>query len=248
MNHVMHAELRKTRAGRASLALLGGGLLYAVLNGLATTAFAGRDGNAELGSAENLGHVVRGGGVAPWVVLLVAIGATAGEYRHRTISTTFLVTPRRGRVLVAKLLAQGALGALFATATIAIGLMAALPALLGAEGGVELVDAHVGRSALGLVATSALYGLAGVALGFLVRNPTVASVGAIAWLAAGENIIGSMAGWDVARWFPGQAAAAAAGAGQGRLLPMAGGAALFGAYALVAALAASRLTMSRDVT
>jgi hypothetical protein len=62
-----------------------------------------------------------------------------------------------------------------------------------------------------------------------------------------RNIIGSVLGWPTARWFPGQAAAAAAGSGGDTLLPMATGAAVFAAYALAASIIGSRVAMSRDI-
>src|SRR5260221_14160314 len=43
------------------------------------------------------------GGAGPLVGGLAAIGGT-GEFRHRTASTTFLATPRRGRASTAQLI------------------------------------------------------------------------------------------------------------------------------------------------
>jgi len=42
--------------------------------------------------------------------MMIGILLTAGEYRHKTITWTLLVTPRRGRVITAKLAACAVLG------------------------------------------------------------------------------------------------------------------------------------------
>src|SRR5262245_1585919 len=43
------------------------------------------------------------------LAVLAAIGIT-GEFRHRTATTTFLFTPQRGRVVLAKVIAYGIAG------------------------------------------------------------------------------------------------------------------------------------------
>ena len=247
MNDVVHAELIKLRTSRATVGLLTAGLAYAALNGAVTAAFAGRDQNAELGTAANLGSILRGGNVATWVILLAAIISVTGEYRHRTITATYLATPRRGTVVAAKLTVYGALGVAYAVVSMLLGLAAASPQLLSSSADLQLGDPHVARVAIGLVVATGLFGLAGVGIGSVVRNQTLATVGAIVWLVAAENIVGSVVGWPTARWLPGQAAAAAAGSGGDTLLPMAAGAALFTAYALAAGMIGSRLSMSRDI-
>jgi ABC-2 type transport system permease protein len=247
MNATVRSELVKLRTSRASLGLLGAGLVYAAFNGVATAAFAGRDGNAPLGSPSNIGNILRGGSVATWVVLLASLLSITGEHRHRTITTTYLATPHRGAVVRAKMNVYGMVGVGYALASMAVSLAAAMPRMVASSTSVDLADGHVVRMAFGLVVTTVLYGLAGIGIGALVPNQTAAAVGTLAWLVAAENIVGSVVGWRVARWFPGQAAAAASGAGRDILLPMAPGAALFAAYVLAAALIGARVALGRDV-
>jgi hypothetical protein len=248
MHAITRSEWLKVRSNRAVAGLLAGGLLYAVLNGVATAAFAGRDGNAPLGTGANLANILRGGGVATWVALLVGILSVTSEYRDGTIVSTFLASPRRGAVVAAKLRVTAVLGAGYAVLSVVAGAAGAAPRLLGGGVALDVTDAAVLRAVVGTVVATVLFGLGGVGIGALVRNQTAAVAGALIWFLPAENIAGSVAGWDVARWFPGQAAAAAAGAGGTTLLPPLAGAALFAGYALVAALAGTTFAISRDVT
>jgi len=248
MNANLRAEWRKLRTSRATVLLLVAGLAYAVLNGIATAALAGREQNAELGSAANMANIVRGGNVAMWVMLIVGILAVTTEYRHRTATTTFLATPRRGTVVGAKLIVAGTVGAAYALVGMAVGLVAASPQLASNATSVELADVHVAGTIAGTLVGTTLFAMAGVGIGALVRNQTAAIAGALVWFLPAENIVGSFIGWDIARWLPGQAAASASAAGGGTLLPATAGAALFAAYTGVVAVAGTRLAVSRDVT
>jgi ABC-2 type transport system permease protein len=248
MNAAVRAEWRKLRTSRAATLMLAAGLAYAVLNGIATAALAGRDANAALGTAANLANIVRGGNIAMWVMLLVGTVTITGEYRHRTVTTTFLATPRRGTVVGAKLAVAGGVAALYAIVTMAVGLLAALPRLVGSSASIELGDSHVAQVVAGTAVGTTLFALAGVGIGALVRNQTLAVAGALIWFVVAENIVGSVVGWDVGRWLPGRAAAAASAAGGGTLLPMAAGAGLFAAYTAVVTVAGARLAVARDVT
>lgn len=82
------------------------------------------------------------GTVLLFVPALIGTIAITSEYRHRTIGTTFLVVPRRGRVLTAKLAVYTVLGIVY-------GMVASLSALLalivatwmrGVPLGVDVVD------------------------------------------------------------------------------------------------------------
>ena len=62
----------------------------------------------------------------------------AGEYRHQTITTTFLASPRRRDVVVAKLVAHSLTGALMGLLSLAVSAAIAVP-WLHASG----VDVHL---------------------------------------------------------------------------------------------------------
>ncbi|WP_427893734.1 ABC transporter permease subunit [Kribbella sp. GL6] len=120
------------------------------------------------------GMVVGLTGLLLFVPALFGTIAVTSEYRHRTIGTTFLAAPRRGRVLTAKLVVYGVGGLCYGLiASVTSGL-----ALLGAAlaRGVTLT---IGPADLLLLLTklavvAAVYVVIGVAVGALARHQLVA--------------------------------------------------------------------------
>jgi ABC-type transport system involved in multi-copper enzyme maturation permease subunit len=180
--------------------------------------------------------------------LLLGILGMAGEFRHQTVTQTFLVTPDRGRVVAAKLVAYPlagialALSILAATAAVAIGWLAA-------EGITpSLLDARLGRVLLGAVLAAGLCGLVGVGVAALVRNQVAALVGVLVWVLLVEGLLMSLLNIpSLGRWLPSAAAAALTNPGGGQLSRLAGTLLLAG-YALALALVGTRLVVRRDIT
>ncbi|HEX5613971.1 MAG TPA: ABC transporter permease subunit [Acidimicrobiia bacterium] len=245
MNASIHAETLKMVTTRTHRRLALGALGAAAFLATATAGFAGRDGNAALGTASNLANAARGSHVVPLVALVLGILAAAGEFQHGTITQTFLSTPRRRAVVVAKALVAATTGAVLGAAGVVVGLAVATSwsALDGAS--IHLADATVAGDATGVVVGGALAGAIGVALGLLVRSQAAALVTAFAWTLFGEGVIMLIGGQGVGRWLPGGAAQAASGVGG--LLPMWGGALLMAAYTVAIGAVATRLTVARDI-
>jgi ABC-2 type transport system permease protein len=110
-----------------------------------------------------------------FIVVLAVLGV-AGEWRHRTITSSLLAAPDRIRFLAAKTLAFAAAGA-FLSLLIMIAVAILGTAILTVRD-LPLPDAgelaaQVARSAL----LAALLGALGVGVGALVRNQVVAVVG-----------------------------------------------------------------------
>nr|BFE78938.1 hypothetical protein GCM10020093_015390 [Planobispora longispora] len=76
-------------------------------------------------------------------VMVLGIIMMTGEYRYQTITTTFLTTPRRGRVVTAKLIAGLLVGVLFGLASLLLTAAAVIPAVLIAGGEVALLDGGI---------------------------------------------------------------------------------------------------------
>jgi ABC-2 type transport system permease protein len=121
-------------------------------------------------------------------VLLGALAVT-GEFRHRTLTPTFLADPHRSNVLSAKFVSQLFVGAGLGVVAFvtSVGTGAAALAAFGLDTGLDSSDtwALVGRGILAM----ALWGAIGVGLGSLVPNQVAAIVIVIAFTQFVEPIL-----------------------------------------------------------
>ncbi|WP_214403996.1 hypothetical protein [Pseudonocardia lacus] len=119
------------------------------------------------------------------VVFAAVIGlvAAAGEFRHRTITTTYLVNTNRGAVLTAKLLMGGILGALYGLTLAVTGSMVGLVAQEAKpEFGELLAPVLVGT------AVFALWGVIGAGVGMAIGNQVGALLVVLIYLLVVEGI------------------------------------------------------------
>jgi ABC-2 type transport system permease protein len=182
--------------------------------------------------------------------LLGALSITS-EVRHGTIRPTFLATPRRARVIAAKVIASSAAG--IGIGLIAEALTAAVEAAgLGARGiDVEITAGQYTQLIAGGALAAGLFAAIGVGVGAIVRNQVAAVMGLCVWLLFIEPILlGDLP--DAAKYGPGASAGAVAGAIQSQigdaLVAPAIGVLLLAAYAGAAAVAGAIATTRRDVT
>lgn len=219
----VRAELRKNFTTRLSwsmpLAMFVLGALFAALQGLFLAVvgeFPGADGEmvrpAELWDDLTVARMVYTGGVSMGYLLALVLGilSMSGEVRHRTLTSTLLATPRRGRLLAAKLLGLVVVVVLNAVAF-------TVGSLIG--GGIMLAvgDVAIYPEAGELTATLArmvlvlvLWGLMGFGLGVLIPNQVVALFVGVGFTLLLEPLIGfglTFVEWlaDAARYFPSQA-------------------------------------------
>jgi hypothetical protein len=133
------------------------------------------------------GGALRFGDLAPLVysfatsvgyVFPVLLGAlvTTGEFRHQTLTPTFLAEPRRARVLGAKVASSLGVGAGYGVVALvaSVGAGALALSLLGVDTALDSSDtwALFGRALIAM----ALWAAVGVGLGTLVPNQTAAIV------------------------------------------------------------------------
>ena len=121
-------------------------------------------------------------------ILLLGVIGMAGEWRHRTITSTVLAAPDRLRLLAAKTLSYAVAGATLSL--IVTGLMMLVGTLILASRGE--VTAPVGTLADVLwrnLLIAALLGAFGVCIGTIVRNQVAAMIGLLVFAFAIEPTV-----------------------------------------------------------
>jgi ABC-2 type transport system permease protein len=110
------------------------------------------------------------------IVMLLGAIVVTNEFYHQTATTTFLVTPVRERVVLAKLAASVLLGLAFWLGTTILNLIAVPFILRSMDLGAQLGDPAIWR-AIGLNALAfALWAILGVGFGVLIRNQLAATL------------------------------------------------------------------------
>ena len=158
------------------------------------------------GEAVNIATTLYTSGQFLGVLLVMLLGAilVTNEFFHQTATTTFLVTPVRERVVLAKLAASVLLGLLFWLVT-TIGNLVAVPFILrsmdlGAQLGEPAIWRAIGLNALAF----ALWAILGVGFGVLIRSQLGATLTlSIAYVIGnfGATVAFFLLTEYVARWF-----------------------------------------------
>ncbi|MHB1503699.1 MAG: ABC transporter permease [Acidimicrobiales bacterium] len=258
MTRLVRAELLKLRTTKVTLVLLAvgavmAGLLAALVVVRSSTA-AQQVGLPLVGSVAWRRLVLGLSGVTEYFALVAGILCVAGEYRHGTITSTFLVEPRRGRVIAAKLGASGLAGAVFAIAAMVLVISVAAGVSAAERAATGNVVPALPAVAPGLILATALYGVYGAGLGALLRNQVLAVVIALSFSLIGESIVTDLLP-QVGKWLPDAAAASFSSSSQAEqiqgsahmLVWWAGGLVLL-AYGISAALVGVMIAVRSDVT
>lgn len=238
------AELLKIRSTRTTLGIVLGmialTLLLSLLSGLLTKA-------ANLTSTEDQRGLLSLGSVAGVFSALAGVMLVTSEYRFGTIRPTFLFTPRRSRVIAAKLAAGLLAGTLFGVVGEGLGFAIGYATLTGRGITYALNSGQTTLLVLGSLAGVALFGAFGVGIGVIVRNQVGAIIGLLAWAFVAENLLFAFVP-SVGRFTPGNAANALIGLTSKHLLPAAAGGAILLAWTTAFALTGTALAARRDVT
>lgn len=252
-------KLRTTRAPYGLLATAAGLVVFFALLG-ASRAGNGTSGFPPLATVTGQSTVTT---VTSWTLLmtgLLGVITAAGEFRHGTATLTYVLTPSRGRVLIAKAIAVAMAGACFGLVSASLATTIGL-SYTAADGdsillGAGTIAAHIA----GTMLAAALFGAIGAAVGSLVRSQLVGVIAILVWSMLIESLIGGLF-TAVRPYLPYMAATTLAGVrlgagafGPGRAgpaggpLPFAASAALVAAVALALSYLAARVTVPRDVT
>ncbi|WP_314139158.1 ABC transporter permease subunit [uncultured Plantibacter sp.] len=240
-------------------AAAGAALLFANIPGAAESSGAGAQATSEMltqpgliyGFATSIGYV--------FPVLLGAL-ATTGEFRHQSLTPTFLANPNRGHVLVGKVLALTGVGALYGVIALvaSVGLGGGALAISGIDPMLTDADtwALIGRAVLAM----ALWGAIGVGLGAVLPSQVGAIIVVLAFTQFVEPLLRLASSFSeitasIGRFLPGAATDALVGpsfysmmsAQQDALAWWQGGLVLLG-IGVIVALIGYATTWRRDVT
>jgi ABC-2 type transport system permease protein len=254
MTRLVRAEWTKLFTTRVWIGLLLGGCAMAGGFAALFTGFAGQGGGQNGQSLPGVGtsayeQAAFAVSANPTVLMLILgiIGMTQ-EYRHRTATPTFLVSPHRGRVVAAKVAA-------YALAAVPLGLLIVATDVLvvevyaGARGSAPALSGDNLRVLGGAWAALVIYAVIGVGVGALLRNQVGAIVGSLVYLFVVEMVIRAIPAIAGAyKWLPGGALEAMTATLNGPdLLSAWQGALVLLGYGLVAALLGTFLAVRRDV-
>jgi hypothetical protein len=158
-------EIRKSLSTRSGKALAAASAL------LGPVAMAIGAGSAVPGEHPVSGPLAITGTLTGFILISLGVLSTAGEWTHRTVQTTFLLVPFRGRVLAAKAVAVALVGA--ALAAVSAGLSAAMVVAITDD----VVWTEFGRALITAVAAGAVFAVVGAGVGAALGNTPAALTG-----------------------------------------------------------------------
>jgi ABC-2 type transport system permease protein len=240
---MLSAEFRKLRTVRTAWVVLA--LAQIVIVGGVAGLMLNSDDPTSLETQRGaVAHV----GLVSLFTLVLGITAVAGEYRHRTITDAYLATPRRDRVVLAKLGVYTGTGVVFGVVGSATALITTAVWLATKGSSLDVSSPDLWRTVIGGIAWNAAFAAIGVGIGALITNLMGAVAAALAWLALVEGIVAQLIG-GAKDWLP-----FALGTALDSMPTSTGGPAQWQAalglagYAAAFAIAAVATTVRRDVT
>ena len=259
---LVRSELTKILTTRLWWGLLIGVVLYAGIQAAASAAFAGIDPGAGqptspgLDNPESLRGVYAAAAFSGAYIFALVIGVTGmtGEHRYETATPTFLATPRRVRVVVAKAVAHLAVGIGYGVVAVVTTFVAGGLVVLARGHDLGLDSPALWRAVALAVLAVALWTLVGIGIGTLIRNQVAALLVAVAVTFLVEPLVTIglyAADLDaVGKFLPSTASSAVTSPPTtfGELLPWWAGALVLGGYALLFSALGVWLSVRRDVT
>ena len=254
----IRSELLKIRTTAVPWVLAG---VAAVLEGLVIlTSFVGNrtfDGGYAVPSTTQelrnlLGSGFRGQGYL-FALLLGALVITI-EFRHKTVTTSFLVTPRRWSFVAVKLVSSALLGVLLAVLLLVVALVGGGITLWARGGSFTGLVHQIPAVAPGMILVFALFAVLGVGIGSILTNQVAAIMTSLAWFLIVQAILVALV-HSAYKWVPTGAGDAASNLTRTdqvvQMYPLFSwwqGALLMLAYGLGFALIGSFFLTRRDIT
>jgi ABC-2 type transport system permease protein len=193
MARLVRTELLKLATMRLTYGLLAVAAVLSALFSILENDQAGAAGTGvpPISTADGLRTVTTVTGIAMLFAAVLGSIAANGEFRHSTATLTYLATPKRARVLLAKMIASSCAGSLF-------GLAAGIIATGTGLAFVASHDDHLAISTSTLVghaagaAAAALLAALGAAIGSLVRSQLATVIGIFVQAIIIESLLGGL--------------------------------------------------------
>jgi ABC-2 type transport system permease protein len=238
---LLRSEWIKLFTTKTTWVMLGIGLLC---EGLFAGLFVGLVSFQELDDIE---EVITGTGLLMTLMLVLGVLIITTEFRHGTASSTFLVSPRRWPVLVAKFGAALLVGLLAGLLFVLVNGGLALPLFSGRGGSLpptgDLVEVYAG-----VVVSFALLCAFGLGIGAIVRNQVGAIIAAIAFFFIISGLPYLLPG-NIGEYFPASALGSLHGHVEGDgTLNQVGGGLVLAAWALGLWMLGTLLVTQRDLS
>jgi ABC-2 type transport system permease protein len=252
MSRAVRAEVRKVWTTKLWWGMLIGSVAFAAVGVISQIAMSGGGGNPvpplTFGATQRSIFASAAGGDI--FALIVGVILVTTEYRHFTSRPTFLLEPRRWRVIVAKLVVAAGVGMLYGVVGVVVSIAIIVPWF--AVDGVTIgwLDNGLILVTLGVLLVVSVFAVLGIGVGVLIRNQVAAVIGALVYLFVVEPLLAVIPGVsDIARFLPEASADALIGFtrnGVQLLSPWEGGLVLLG-WGLLFALLGGILTVRQDI-
>jgi ABC-2 type transport system permease protein len=259
MIRLIQVELMKLRTTRMTYGLLLTGAAVTALFA-ALEATAGKSTTGPVSTAGGLDAVTTASGVSLLVAAVLGVLAISGEYRHGSVTLTFLAAPRRPWVLAAKAIAVAVPGAVYGLTGGVVATAVGLGFVAGHGDHVTVSTGALVGHVLGAGVGAALLAAVGVGVGALVRSQLAGVTGVLAWCLVVEATLGGTVS-ATRPYLPYTAAATLGGTNLGAAvfgpgfsitaqspLPFLAAAAVVAAFGAACAAVAARTTLLADVT
>ena len=193
MIDLIHAEFLKLRSTRTALGLFIAAVVVSVGPAILVMSLFPHDTLSEQSGVSVA--AIAGLTIVPVLAVVFGILGMTNEYRHGTITYTYLTTPRRGLVIVVKLICYAAIGAavMAATALLVVAAIGVIAALRGVQvpwlQASNIDDLTTLRDIALFLVTVGFMTAFGVGLGALFRAQVPTVAGVLIWALFVENII-----------------------------------------------------------
>jgi ABC-2 type transport system permease protein len=242
MIRLVGAELLKLRTTRTFWALAGSAMGLVVLIVVLSVAL-----DDQLNTEQDVRDLLSTTGLSGLLTLVLGVVVGAGEYRHGTIASTLLVTPKRLRAVAAQVIACGLGGLAIAFVTAAVAMAIALP-WLSAKDVLMPSAGDLAGDLLGGILYAGLAAALGAAVGALLRNQVAAVVTILVLIFVVDPVLATLLEGVAPFTLTGLGAAMSGASGDDTDLLAPGVAALIWAgYASLLAVMAAIRTARRDI-